>query len=359
MLQSVLMIELRKIPTLPIAILWMLLALVAAPSSSEAQFDRLRNAVAGVEKGEIYGLDLEDTDSSVVFVVDLTPVIELPPGAADNLRSMVAQHGEAYVRQKLAAEGTDWMLRAAGPAGMAVRVVMAQRKDRAERARNHTRAAIEGLDDDQMFGLVTFEAGPATWHQMAAATRENRDEARDFLGDLQKAEGDGFLRNALLAAAGMGLESALGGAAGAQYPGMNPAAGMAGTDPAAMQAMMAAAGAGGPQAQAAMAAAALSASQSQAGMPAAGTVPAAPTVSADDLLQGIGMALELEPEIIVIVVGSAPAQDSGEFVARVAELVAGRTVTIHTAVFGEDQPGGVLRDLAAANTGKLLTENKD
>jgi hypothetical protein len=270
--------------------------------------------VAGVTKGEVYGLDVTDEDSPIVFVVDLTPVIELPPDAVDNLRQMAAEQGEAYVRRKLAEEGSDWALRAAGPAGMVVKEVMARRSDRAERARNHVRAAIEGLEEDQRFGLVTFEGGPRSWQSSAVVASEaNREEARDFLGQLQKVEGDGFLQSALMAAAGFAV------------------------DPSAYA---------DPQVQAAMV----------SGAPAA---PSAATVSAESLLRGIELALELEPETIVVVVGAAPAEDPAGFVARVDELVGERDVDIYAAVFGEKQSGGVLLSLAEENEGELLGQEEE
>jgi hypothetical protein len=322
----------------------LLLTLILSPDSAEAQIGRLRNMVAGVTKGEVYGMDVTEIGSPVVFVVDLTPVIELPPGAVDNLRQMAAEQGEAYVRRKLAEEGSDWALRAAGPAGMVVKEVMARRSDRAERARNHVQAAIEGLDDDQRFGLVTFEVGPRSWQSPAPfADEANREEAREFLGGLQKVEGDGFLQSALMAAAGFAVdESAYGAFGGA--PG-------SGADPAAMQVPVGSAS--DPQVQATMmAAATLNAS---APPPAS---PVGPTVSTESLLRGIELALELDPEAIVVVVGSTAAEDP-EFVAQVHELIGEREVTIHAAVFGEDQPGGVLQELAEANGGRLLTEEEE
>ena len=297
-----------------------LLALILSPLPAEAQLGRLKNMVAGVEKGEVYGEDVTDEGSPIVFVVDLTPVVELPQGAVDNLKQMVAQQGEAYVRQKLAEEGADWALRAAGPAGMAVREVMRRRNDRPERARNHVRAAIEGLEDDQRFGLVTFEGGPSAWRSPAPdATEPNREEAREFVGGLQKVEGDGFLQSALMAAAGLAVDPAMYGAGGGAG-GMPPA----GVDPTS----------------------------------ASGTL-TGPTVSAENLLRGIELAFELEPEAIVIVLGAAPSEDTVGLLARVEELAAGREVTIHAAVFGENQSGGVLRELAEANDGELLTDEEE
>lgn len=289
-----------------------------SPPPATAQLGRLKNMVAGVETGELYGEDVTDEGSPIVFVVDLTPVVELPQGAVDNLKQMAAEQGEAYVRQKLADEGADWALRAAGPAGMAVREVMRRRSDRTERARNHVRAAIEGLEDDDRFGLVTFDGGPTIWRSPASqATEQNRDEAREFVGELQKVEGDGFLQSALLAAAGLAVDPVMyggGGAAGA--PPAIPAAG------------------------------------------ASGTV-SGPTVSAENLLRGIEIAFELEPEAIVVVLGAAPSEDTVGLLTRVDELAAGRDITIHAAVFGENQSGGVLRELAEAHDGELLTDEEE
>lgn len=300
--------------------------------------------VAGVEKGEMYGEDVTDEGSPIVFVVDLTPVVELPQEAVDNLKQMAAQQGEAYVRQKLAEEGSDWALRAAGPAGMAVREVMRRRSDRTERARNHVRAAIEGLEDNQRFGLVTFEDGPRVWRSPATdATEASREEAREFVGELQKVEGDGFLQSALMAAAGFAVDPSMYGAGNGA--GMPPA----GVDPTSV-AMAAQASAMAAQAGA-----------MQGAIPSAnpsGTL-SGPTVSAENLLRGIELAFELDPEAIVVVLGAAPSEDTVGLLARVEELAAGRDVTIHAAVFGENQSGGVLRDLAEANDGELLTDEEE
>lgn len=313
-----------------------LLALLLSPLPADAQLGRLKNMVAGVEKGEVYGEDVTDEGSPIVFVVDLTPVVELPQGAVDNLKQMVAQQGEAYVRQKLAEEGADWALRAAGPAGMAVREVMRRRSDRTERARNHVRAAIEGLEDDQRFGLVTFEGGPSSWRSPALdATEANREEAREFVGGLQKVEGDGFLKSALMAAAGLAADPAMYGAGGG---GMSPA--------------------GGDPSSAALAAQAGAVQGAIPPVNPSGTL-SGPTVSAENLLRGIELAFELEPEAIVVVLGAAPPEDTVGLLARVEELAADRDVTIHAAVFGENQSGGVLRELAESNDGELLTDEEE
>jgi hypothetical protein len=314
-----------------------LLATLLSPPPADAQLGRLKNMVAGVEKGEVYGEDVTDEGSPIVFVVDLTPVVDLPQGAVDNLKQMVAQQGEAYVRQKLAEEGADWALRAAGPAGMAVREVMRRRSDRTERARNHVRAAIEGLEDDQRFGIVTFDGGPSSWRSPAPeATESNREEARELIGGLQKVEGDGFLRSALMAAAGLAADPAMYGAGGGA--GMPPA----GVDPA----------------SAALAAQAGAVQGAIPGANPSGTL-SGPTVSAENLLRGIELAFELEPEAIVVVLGAAPSEDTVGLLARVEELAADRDVTIHAAVFGENQSGGVLRELADANDGELLTDEEE
>jgi hypothetical protein len=291
-----------------------LLAPILRPPPAEAQLGRLKNMVSGVEKGEVYGEDVTDEGSPIVFVVDLTPVVEVPQAAVDNLKQMVAQQGEAYVRQKLSEEGADWALRAAGPAGMAVREVMRRRNDRTERARNHVRAAIEGLEDEQRFGLVTFDGGPRSWRSPApVADESNREEAREFVGELQKVEGDGFLQSALMAAAGLAVDPAMYGAAGgAGIPTANPSGTLSG-----------------------------------------------PTVSVENLLQAIELAFELEPEAIVIVLGAAPLEDTVGLLARIEELGAGRDVTIHAAVFGENQSGGVLREVAEAHDGELLTDEEE
>ncbi|HEU4463449.1 MAG TPA: hypothetical protein VFS53_00245 [Gemmatimonadota bacterium] len=313
-----------------------LLASLLLPLPADAQLGRLKNMVAGVEKGEVYGEDVTDEGSPIVFVVDLTPVVELPQGAVDNLKQMVAQQGEAYVRQKLAEEGADWALRAAGPAGMAVREVMRRRSDRTERARNHVRAAIEGLEDDQRFSLVTFEGGPSIWRSPAPdAIEANREDAREFVGGLQKVEGDGFLKSALMAAAGLATDPAMYGAGGG---GMSPA----GVDPSS-------------------AALAAQAGAVQGAIPPvnpSGTL-SGPTVSPENLLRGIELAFELEPEAIVVVLGAAPPEDTVGLIARVEELVMDRDVTIHAAVFGENQSGGVLRELAESNDGELLTDEEE
>ena len=319
-----------------------LLALLLSPLPAEAQLGRLKNMVAGVETGEVYGEDVTDEGSPIVFVVDLTPVVELPQGAVDNLKQMVAQQGEAYVRQKLAEEGADWALRAAGPAGMAVREVMRRRSDRTERARNHVRAAIEGLEDDQRFGLVTFDGGPTIWRSPASeATEENREVAREFVGELQKVEGDGFLQSALMVAAGLAVGPAAVGVAG--YATQAPPPVTDSTSAEMSEAKAAAAQGEVPPGVA----------------PAATETLTGPTVSEENLLRGIELAFELEPEAIVVVLGAAPSGDTVGLLARVEELAAGRDVTIHAAVFGENQSGGVLRELAEANDGELLTDEEE
>ena len=319
-----------------------LLAPMLSPPPATAQLGRLKNMVAGVEKGELYGEDVTDEGSPIVFVVDLTPVVELPQSAVDNLRQMAAQQGEAYVRQKLAEEGADWALRAAGPAGMAVREVMRRRSDRTERARNHVRAAIEGLEDDHRFGLVTFDGGPTLWHSPASeATEANREEAREFVGELQKVEGDGFLQSALMAAAGLAVGPGAVGVASYAVQAPPPASDSTSAET--------------PEAQAA---AAQGEVPPGVAPPSAGTL-TGPTVSAENLLRGLELAFELEPEAIVIVLGAAPPEDTVGLLARVEELGAGRDVTIHAAVFGENQSGGVLRDVAEAHDGELLTDEEE
>jgi hypothetical protein len=313
----------------PSLIAAMMVAIVVAPA--QAQLGRLKKMVTGTEEGKVYGFDVTEIPE-IVFVVDFSIPVEFTADQKSQLREYVAQEAGQLAYRKALEEGGDYAALMAGPAGGIVKAAISARRDKIGQARRHVKAAIDGLSEEQEFGLVTFEDDPQTW-DFDEATNDHKNEAKDVVDKAQGGDEDGgilgfgmsLVKESLVGAMGLALQQEMMAAAGAE-------AGMP--------------SAGAPQPAPGM----------PVGVPAPEPPPSArfaPSVEA--LLEGLEDAIEMEPDAVVLVVGAPPvgvAQD--EFLAEVAEQNSDK-IPIHVAEFGSDEGSPLYRALADQSGGTYRT----
>jgi hypothetical protein len=324
--------------------LLVVMLLVLVPSSAIAQLGGLRDMVRGGKKGEVYGLDVRAM-GQVVFVVDFSIAVEFTSEQRSQLRDQLALQAGQYTQQQLVEKGGEYAALMAGPAGAIVKTAIVKRRDKVGTARRHVKSAIDGLEDDQQFGLVTFEGDLQLWHgDLVAATDDARKEAKEVVERAQGGEDEGgllrfgvsTLRESFMAASGLALQREMMAAdivaPGAVLPAGMPVAMPAGMPAALATALPAGMGIAPPQAQA---------PPSSAFAPSPGA-----------FLRGIEKAMEMEPDAIVLVVGGPPPGVEDEaFLAQVAEWNAGKVV-VHVAEFGSDNGSALYRALAEQNGGR-------
>jgi hypothetical protein len=333
----------RRAPSAPFFLLVVLL-LVLVPSSAMAQLGGLRDMVRGGKKGEVYGLDVREM-GHVVFVVDLSIPVEFTPEQRSQLRDQLALQAGQFTQQQLVEKGGEYAALMAGPAGSIVKTAIVKRRDKVGTARRQVKSAIDGLADDQQFGLVTFEGDLQLWHDaLVAANDEAREEAKEVVELAQGGKDEGgllgfgvsTLRESFMAASGLALQREM-MAAGVAAPGAVLPAGM----PVAMTAGMPATLAGALPTGLGMATSPAPALPSSAFAPAPGA-----------FLLGIEKAMGMAPDAIVLVVGGPPPGVEDEaFLAQVAEWNAGKFI-VHVAEFGSDDGSALYRALAEQNGGR-------
>jgi hypothetical protein len=311
-----------KVPrTIPFfALVLLLLALV--PSSALAQLGGLRDMVRGSKKGEVYGLDVREM-GNVVFVVDFSVPVEFTSEERSQLRDHLTQQASQYTQQQLIEKGGETAALMAGPAGAIVKAAIVKRLDTVGMARRHVNSAIDGLEEDQQFGLITFEGDPQLWHvDLVTATGHTRQEAKDVVELTQGGKDEGgllgfgvsALRESFMAASGLALQQEL-MAAGTTADGTVMPVGLGTAPP-----------------------------------PPPPSAAFAPSLGA--VLRGIEEAMKMEPDAIVLVVGAPPPGVENEaFLAQVAEWSAGNVV-VHVAEFGSDDGSALYRALAEQNGGR-------
>ena len=272
---------------------WMAAALVlcvfVVPRPVEAQWGRRLGA--GPDKGEVYGLDVRDTPS-VVFVVDFA--IHEGEGFIDQAEDVATGDASKETQMDVAQKSGESVALAVVPGGRLVSAGLDKHRDRAGRAESNVRAAIDGLEDDQDFGIVYFDSvGSRTWRDaLVEAGDDNRDAAEELIDDLYSGKG-------LATAATFGLSDKL------------------------------------------------TEDESETHEPP----------SAQLLLAGIRRAFALNPQTIIVIVAESPSHPR-TLIDGVAALNRGRRVVIHTAGFTEEKDAAsALRDLARANGGVYLIDD--
>jgi hypothetical protein len=307
-----------------------MVATLAAPA--QGQLGRLKKMVTGTEEGKLYGFDVTEIPE-IVFVVDFSIPVEFTDDQKSQLREYVAQEAGQLAYRKALEEGGDYAALMAGPAGGIVKAAISARRDKIGQARRHVKAAIDGLSEEQEFGVVTFEDEPETW-DFDEATDDHKNEAKDVVDKAQGGDEDGgivgfgmsLVKESLAGAMGLALQQELMAAAGGAEAGVPPA--------------------GAPQ--------------PAPGMPVGAPVPEPPpsarfAPSVEALLEGLEDAIEMGPDAVVLVVGAPPvgvAQD--EFLAEVAEQNSDQ-VPIHVAEFGSEEGSPLYRALAEQSGGTYRT----
>lgn len=272
---------------------WMAAALMicvfGVPRPVEAQIGRRLGV--GPDKGEVYGLDVRDTPS-VVFVVDFA--IHEGEGFVDQVEDVATGDASKETQMDVAQKSGESVALAVVPGGRIVSAGLNKHRDQAGRAESNIRAAIDGLDDDQNFGIVYFDSvGSRTWRNaLVEAGDDNRDAAEQLIDDLYEGKG-------LVYSATMGISDKV------------------------------------------------TEDESESHAPP----------SAQQLLAGIRQAFALGPQTIIVIVAESPPHPR-TLIDGVAALNRGRRVVIHTAGFTEEKDAAsALRDLARANGGVYLIDD--
>ncbi|MDX1623681.1 MAG: VWA domain-containing protein [Gemmatimonadota bacterium] len=151
--------------------------LAAAPATAQD----IPNPYGSSGEGEFYGLDVAGM-TDVVFVLDLSG-------------SMAGETGTAAERKGagMLERGLGRMI--GGRAGDAVSDELRERRKRVEEAKREVAGAIEGMPGDARFNILYFEDSPHLWRsEMALATEETKEDAEEFLDDLEEGGGTGMKR---------------------------------------------------------------------------------------------------------------------------------------------------------------------
>ena len=175
-----------------LAALAALACLVFGASPAAGQLD-VRNPYGSSGKGKIYGLDVTQWNN-IVFVVDFSGSMESETGGLTE--RTVAGRAERKLGGLVG-----------GRAGGKLEDELAKRRKKVEEAKREVAGAIEGLADEQLFGIVYFEDTPHVWQdELVPATEETRAEAATFIKKVEGGGGTG-IKQALELAFGLGPET--------------------------------------------------------------------------------------------------------------------------------------------------------
>lgn len=156
-----------------------LLAVVAAALAGAAPA-AAQNPYGASGEGKFYGLDVSGM-TGVVFVLDLSG-------------SMAGQTGGAVERDVAGRLERGLGNLIGGRAGSAVERELAERRKRVEEAKREVAGAIDGLAPEATFNILYFESQPHLWRPaMVVATEEAKEDAEDFLDDLEEGGGTGMM----------------------------------------------------------------------------------------------------------------------------------------------------------------------
>ena len=261
-------------------------------------------AVPGTADAQ-FGRRLRGGDQGKVYGLDLrdTPslvfvvdfAIHKGPGFIDQVEDVATGDASGETQADVAQKSGETVALAVVPGGRIVGAGLNQHRDRAGRAENNIRDAIKGLDDDQGFGIVYFDSvGSRTWRDALVDAEEENRKAAEDLID-DLYEGQGLLYSAT-----MGISDKV-------------------TD-----------------------------DESESHDPP----------SAAQLLGAMRRAFALGPQTIVVIVAESP-PNARALLDGVAALNPDGRVVIHTAGFTEEEgAASALRDLAKANGGVYLLDDR-
>jgi len=138
-------------------------------------------------KGKVYGLDLA--------------ALRAPDGAGPRIAivmdfsgSMAGQTGSGSERSIAGRveRGIGNMI--GGRTGSEVSQALRERRQKAKEAIRNVSDAIEGLSEDTWFNVITFESRPHPWRpDMVQATEDVKDDAEDYLDDLEPSGGTAMI----------------------------------------------------------------------------------------------------------------------------------------------------------------------
>lgn len=153
------------------------LALVgAAPAAAQV------NPYGSTGEGKIYGLDVDSlAPGGIVIVMDFSG-------------SMSGQTGGRAERGIMGRVERGIGRAIGGRAGGKISEELRERRQKAKEAIREVSSGIGGLPADQSFNIITFESSPEPWRdELVLADGENKEDAEDFLDDLEPSGGTAMI----------------------------------------------------------------------------------------------------------------------------------------------------------------------
>jgi Mg-chelatase subunit ChlD len=155
--------------------------LAAVPAAAQV------NPYGSSGDGNVYGLDLaalrapDGSGARVAIVMDFSG-------------SMAGQTGSSAERSIAGRveRGIGNMI--GGRTGGEVSQALRERRQKAKEAIRNVSGAIAGLSEDTLFNVITFESRPHPWRpDMVQATEDVKDDAEDYLDDLEPSGGTAMI----------------------------------------------------------------------------------------------------------------------------------------------------------------------
>lgn len=140
------------------------------------------NPYGSTGKGKMYGLDVESlAPGGIVVVMDFSG-------------SMSGETGGKAERGLMGRVERGVGRAIGGRVGREISDELRERRQKAKEAIREVSSGIEGLPADQSFNLITFESTPEPWRdELVLADEENKEDAEDFLEDLEPSGGTAMI----------------------------------------------------------------------------------------------------------------------------------------------------------------------
>lgn len=155
--------------------------LAAVPAGAQV------NPYGSSGEGKVYGLDLaalrapDGSGARIAIVMDFSG-------------SMAGQTGSSTERSIAGRVERRIGGLIGGRTGSEVSQALRERRQKAKEAIRNVSDAIEGLTEDTWFNVITFESRPHPWRpDMVQATEDVKDDAEDYLDDLEPSGGTAMI----------------------------------------------------------------------------------------------------------------------------------------------------------------------
>lgn len=155
--------------------------LAAAPAAAQV------NPYGSSGQGKVYGLDLaalrapDGSGPRIAIVMDFSGSMAGQTGGG--AEKSIAGRVERGIGNMIG-----------GRTGGEVSQALRERRQKAKEAIRNVSDAIEGLTEDTWFNVITFESRPHPWRpDMVQATEDVKDDAEDYLDDLEPSGGTAMI----------------------------------------------------------------------------------------------------------------------------------------------------------------------